>query len=67
MKGLDCMMIMLGGIAIGAAATLLLAPCSGKEMRKHVCQLMKKEGIPCHCEEDIAKWVEKAEHNNKTT
>ncbi len=67
MKGLDCVLIMLGGIAVGAAATLLLAPCSGKEMRKHVCKLMKKEGIPCHCEDEMNKWEDKLENNRHTT
>lgn len=67
MKGLDCVLTMLGGVALGAAVTLMLAPCSGKEMRKHVCKMMKKEGIPCHCEEEMDKWVDKLNHNDKTT
>lgn len=56
------MLVMLGGAAIGAAVALLLAPCSGKEMRKNVCQVMKKKGIPC-CKESLEKWAENTESN----
>lgn len=59
MKGLDCMLVMLGGAVVGATAALLLAPCTGKEMRKHVCHMMKKKGIPC-CKEELEQFVEDA-------
>lgn len=60
MKGLDCMLVMLGGAVVGATAALLLAPCSGKEMRKRVCHMMKKKGMPC-CKEELDKLVEEFE------
>lgn len=62
MKGLDCVLAMLGGAVVGAAVTLLLAPCSGKEMRKNLCQVMKKKGIPC-CKESLEKWAENPDGN----
>lgn len=60
MKGLDCLLVMLGGAVVGATAALLLAPCSGKEMRAQVCQMMKKKGVPC-CKEEFDRMVESIE------
>lgn len=62
MKVLDCMMVLLGGATIGATTALLLAPCSGKEMRKKLCDMMKKKGSRC-CKEELDRLVEKVESN----
>ena len=47
MKGIECVVTLLGGAVLGAAAALLFAPCSGKEMRERMCGMMRC-GCKCH-------------------
>ncbi len=39
------LLIFAGGIAVGAAAALLLAPTSGAELRSKIIELLKSKGI----------------------
>ncbi len=51
MKAIEWMAAMLWGASIGAAAALLWTPYDGKHMRRLVCRMWKKSGMPCCCEE----------------
>ena len=42
---LQKLLILAGGIAVGAAAALLLAPTSGAELRSKIIELLKSKGI----------------------
>lgn len=49
MKGIECVVTLLGGAVVGAAMALLFTPCTGKEMRERVCGMMRcKCGCNCH-------------------
>lgn len=39
------LLIFAGGIAVGAAAALLLAPTSGAELREKIIELLKAKGL----------------------
>ena len=39
------LLIFAGGMAVGAAAALLLAPTSGAELRGKIIELLKSKGI----------------------
>ncbi len=51
MKVLECMLTLVGGAVIGACAALLLAPCKGSEMRKRICDCVRKNCSSC-CNEE---------------
>lgn len=52
MKGIDCIITLVGGVVIGAAVAMLLTPCCGKEMREKLCELLQQCKKPCHCGND---------------
>lgn len=54
MKGIECVVAMLGGAAMGAAVALLLAPCDGKQMREQLCEMMRQKCHACNCDTDDA-------------
>lgn len=45
MKALNILYAFLGGAIVGCSAALLFAPEKGEDMRKKVCDLMKRKGI----------------------
>lgn len=47
----------LGGAIVGAGAALLLAPEKGEDLRKRVCDILRKRGILC-TESDVDSLVE---------
>ncbi len=49
-----CIVSVIGGMLIGSALTLLLAPKSGEEMRGDIGDFIKKEieRMRCRCNED---------------
>jgi gas vesicle protein len=50
----------IGGIAVGAAAALLLAPTSGAELRGKIIELLKAKGVSKEkIDELLAKITEK--------
>ena len=45
MKTFNYLMAFVGGIAIGAAAGLLLAPEKGSDIRERIAEALRKRGI----------------------
>lgn len=45
MKALNYFIAFLGGVAIGSAAGLLLAPEKGSELRERIAEALRKRGI----------------------
>lgn len=50
MKGIECMIAVLGGVAVGATVAMLLTPCSGEEMRQTLCDMWRQCKTPCSCD-----------------
>lgn len=54
------LLVFVGGVAVGAAAALLLAPTSGAELRSKIIELLKAKGISKEkIDELLAKITEK--------
>lgn len=45
MKALTLISAFLGGAIVGCGAALLFAPEKGEDMRKKICDILKKKGI----------------------
>lgn len=45
MKALNYFLAFLGGVAIGSAAGLLLAPEKGSDLRERIAEALRKRGI----------------------
>ncbi len=45
MKALNYLVAFLGGVAIGSAAGLLLAPEKGSDLRERIVEALRKRGI----------------------
>lgn len=45
MKALTLISAFLGGAIVGCGAALLFAPEKGEDVRKKICDLLKKKGI----------------------
>ena len=45
MKALNYLVAFLGGVAIGSAAGLLLAPEKGSDLRERIVETLRKRGI----------------------
>lgn len=45
MKALNYILAFIGGVAVGSAAGLLLAPEKGSELRERIAEALRKRGI----------------------
>lgn len=45
MKGLTLLYAFLGGAIVGCGAAMLLTPEKGSDVRKRICDILKRKGI----------------------
>ena len=62
MKGLEFVLALLGGAAVGAIVGLLMAPEKGEDTRARIVRFLKEKGISLK-KEDIDELVKKIENN----
>ncbi|MBR4533289.1 MAG: YtxH domain-containing protein [Bacteroidaceae bacterium] len=71
MKALNYLATLLGGIAIGTVAGLLLAPEKGSELRERIAEALRKRGIKLNRKEmdalvsDISEEIANATTNEE--
>ena len=69
MKALNYLATLLGGIAIGTVAGLLLAPEKGSDLRERIAEALRKRGIKLNRKEmdalvsDISEEIASATEN----
>ncbi len=71
MKAMECLGAMLCGVSLGAVVALMFAPYDGKHMRKSVCHMLRKSGLPyadewmCHCNDEAKDAEHDVEHQTR--